>query len=258
MIGPFAAALFDLDDTLHDDGTTYRTAALRAAGEVAHAHGVAPEALVDAYVAELERFWLRLSAGDLRVSIRRERVRMWATALERVRIAADRAVLAERLASAYVTHRDGLLQPFPGALDLLVRLRAAGRKTGLVTNGFAETHRDKVALLGFGDAFDTIVFADQAGYIKPDPRIFLHACEQIAVAPRDGVMIGDRYERGRPRRRRGRPRHRVAEPGGRTGAAGRPAPRRDRVVVRRGRQGPRLRARRGGCNALRRDAVLRE
>ena len=120
---------------------------------------------------------------------------MWATALERVRIGADRAVLAERLASAYVTHRDGLLQPFPGALDLLVRLRAAGRKTGLVTNGFAETHRDKVALLGFGDAFDTIVFADQAGYIKPDPRIFLHACEQIAVAPRDGVMIGDRYER---------------------------------------------------------------
>ena len=48
MIRPFRAALFDLDDTLHDDGTTYRTAALRAAGEVAQEHGVAPEALVAA------------------------------------------------------------------------------------------------------------------------------------------------------------------------------------------------------------------
>jgi putative hydrolase of the HAD superfamily len=195
VIRPFRAALFDLDDTLHDDGTTYRTAALRAAGEVAHEHGVAPEALVAAYVAELERFWLRLSAGDLRVSIRRERVRMWTTALERLGVEDDRAALAERLANAYVTHRDGLLQPYPGALDLLARLRAAGHKTGLITNGFAETHRDKVALLGFGSAFDTVVFADQVGFIKPDPRIFLHALEQIGVAARDGVMVGDRYER---------------------------------------------------------------
>jgi putative hydrolase of the HAD superfamily len=195
VIRPFRAALFDLDDTLHDDGTTYRTAALRAAGEVAQEHGVAPEALVAAYVAELERFWLRLSAGDLRVSIRRERVRMWTTALERLRVDGDRAALAERLANAYVAHRDGLLQPYPGALDLLARLRAAGHKTGLITNGFAETHRDKVTLLGFGSAFDTVVFADQVGFIKPDPRIFLHALEEIGVAARDGVMVGDRYER---------------------------------------------------------------
>ena len=100
-----------------------------------------------------------------------------------------------QLARAYGTYRDGLLRPFPGAVDLLARLRAAGRKTALITNGFAETHREKVALLGLEGSFDTVVFADQAGLIKPDPRIFLHACEQIGVAPSDGVMVGDRYER---------------------------------------------------------------
>ncbi len=195
MIGPFAAALFDLDDTLHDDGFTYRTAALRASGDVAASLGIEPGALVAAYVAELERFWIGLRPSDLGASMASERIRMWTVALSSVGVTAEVDGLAVQLARAYGTHRRGLLRPFPGAVDLLARLRSAGRKTALITNGFAETHREKVALLGLEGAFDAVVFADEAGLIKPDPRIFRHACELVGVAPNDSVMVGDRYER---------------------------------------------------------------
>ena len=51
------AVLFDLDDTLHDDTLTYRRAAEAVANEVAAQRGVAAATLMNAYVAEADRFW---------------------------------------------------------------------------------------------------------------------------------------------------------------------------------------------------------
>jgi len=189
----FEAVLFDLDDTLHDDTRTYREATRAVAATVARERGVDATALCDAYVEQAETFWAGLDERHLGMDLAALRARMWSGALATVGI--RDAALAERSAIDYNRHRTGGLQLFPGVLSLLERLRAAGRRLALLTNGFAETHREKIALLRLERAFDAVLIADEVGMIKPDPRMFLRACEQVGSAPHASVMVGDRYDR---------------------------------------------------------------
>jgi putative hydrolase of the HAD superfamily len=189
----FDAVLFDLDDTLHDDTAAYRAAAQRVAEEVGAERGVDAAALRDAYSREAESFWAQLDATQLQTSLAGLRAQMWGRALADVGIR-DPA-LALRAAVDYNRFRAEELELFPAALPLLHALRAAGRKTALITNGFAETHREKIVLLRLEDAFDAVLIADEVGMVKPDPNIFLHACTLVGASPAASLMVGDRYER---------------------------------------------------------------
>ncbi|HEY8298259.1 MAG TPA: HAD-IA family hydrolase [Candidatus Baltobacteraceae bacterium] len=185
--------LFDLDDTLHDDTLAYKSAAEEVAREVAAEHGIDALALKTAYVAEAEGFWKQLSSDQLATRLASLRATLWSNALGTVGLT-DRD-LASRSASNYNRYRKKYLALFPGARDLLLALRARGTKLGLVTNGFAETHREKIALLQIGELFDAIFIADEVGMLKPDPLLFAHACTKLACAPSHSAMVGDRYER---------------------------------------------------------------
>jgi putative hydrolase of the HAD superfamily len=187
------AVLFDLDDTLHDDTTAYQSAAEEVAREVAAEHGIDALALKTAYVAEAEGFWKRLSSAQLETRLANIRARMWHTALTRVGL--DDLDLAHRSATNYNAYRAKYLTLFPGALDVLRSLRESGKRLGLLTNGFSETHREKIAVLQIGELFDAIFIADEVGMIKPDPLLFAHACTTLGVATMHGAMVGDRYER---------------------------------------------------------------
>jgi putative hydrolase of the HAD superfamily len=103
--------------------------------------------------------------------------------------------LADRAALAFNHYRKESLELFPGVLELLASLRGRGVALGLVTNGFAETHREKIVLLQVEQAFDEIIIADEVGMVKPDPRIFAHVCERLGVQAGMTVMVGDRYDR---------------------------------------------------------------
>jgi len=185
--------LFDLDDTLHDDTYAFTSAAEEVAREIALEHGVDAFALKRAYVAEAEGFWHRLSAEQLRTRLVGLREAMWSSALERVGIADPG--LAQRSAANYHEYRKKYLSVFPGAIELLRSLRERGCKLGIVTNGFSETHREKIKVLQIGEYFDAIFIADEVGMIKPDPLLFAHACTTLGSAPARSAMVGDRYER---------------------------------------------------------------
>jgi putative hydrolase of the HAD superfamily len=185
--------LFDLDDTLHDDTYAYHSAAEEVAREVAAEHGIDAIALKAAYIAEAEGFWHRLSVDDLRVKLASIRASMWQTALESVGVGDPE--LAQRSADRYNAYRVKYFTLFPGAVDLLRALRDRGMKLGIVTNGLAETHREKIALLQISDFFDAIFLADEVGMVKPDPLLFAHACRTLGGAPAHGAMVGDRYDR---------------------------------------------------------------
>jgi putative hydrolase of the HAD superfamily len=185
--------LFDLDDTLHDDTYAYRSATEEVAREIEVEHGVDALVLKAAYEAEAEGFWHRLSAKQLEVKLAWARVQMWGAALDSVGL--NDAGLAERSAERYNAYRKKYFAPFPGAVDLLRALRGAGKKIGLVTNGFSETHREKIALLRLGEYFDALFIADEVGMVKPDPLLFAHACTELGGTPKEGAMVGDRYDR---------------------------------------------------------------
>jgi len=187
------AVLFDLDDTLHDDTFAYRDAAEEVAREIAVERGIDALELTAAYVAEAEGFWHRLSPVALEETMEGVRRRLWRNALDRVGIA-DPA-LALRSAERYHDYRKKRYVPFPQAAAVLAAERGRGRRLGLVTNGFSETHREKIELLRLGEFFDAIFIADEVGMVKPDPLLFAHACRTLETAPAHAAMVGDRYDR---------------------------------------------------------------
>jgi putative hydrolase of the HAD superfamily len=189
----YNAVLFDLDDTLHDDTASYRYASVCVARDFARECGVDAEAIRRAYTIEAESFWQNLHVGDLKKGPVGLRQRLWGAALRAVGIH-DSAV-ADRAALAFNHYRKERLELFPGVLELLASLRARGIALGMVTNGFAETHREKIGLLQLEQVFNEIIIADEVGMVKPDPRIFAHVCERLGVQAGMTVMVGDRYDR---------------------------------------------------------------
>jgi putative hydrolase of the HAD superfamily len=185
--------LFDLDDTLHDDTAAYRSAARAVARELAREHPFDALALAEAYEGAATAFWSSLSSEHLTLAIGDQREQMWHEAL--LVIGIDDRVLARRAAEGYVEARTGALTLSPGALDVLVTLRARGCRLGLVTNGFAATHHDKIDKLGLREKMDAFFIADEVGMVKPDPELFLHACRALESEPARTAMVGDRYER---------------------------------------------------------------
>ncbi len=185
--------LFDLDDTLHDDTAAYQEAARMVAIDVARRHPIDPEALLAAYIREAQAFWKKLSVEHLAAGIIDTREQMWYDALRAAGI--DDLALAERSAADYTRYRADVLTPAPGALECIAALRARNCKLGIVTNGFAATHHEKIARLGFTALFDAIFLADEMGMVKPDPAVFRHACETLGSRPERTAMVGDRYDR---------------------------------------------------------------
>jgi putative hydrolase of the HAD superfamily len=185
--------LFDLDDTLHDDTAAYQEAARMVAADVARQRPIDPAALLGAYVAEAQSFWTKLSVEHLDAGIIDTRAQMWYDALRAAGI--DDRALAERSAADYTRYRAEVLTPAPGALACISALRERGCKLGIVTNGFAATHHEKIARLGFTELFDALFLADEMGMVKPDPAVFTHACETLGSEPAHTAMVGDRYDR---------------------------------------------------------------
>lgn len=185
--------LFDLDDTLHDDTTAFESAAEEVAREVAAEHGIDALALKDAYTSEAHGFWHRLTPEQLKVRLSNVREQLWQTALARVGV--DELGLAARSASRYNEYRKKYFNVFPGAVDLLRSLKSRGKKLGILTNGFSETHREKISILQIGEYFDAIFIADEVGMLKPDPLLFAHACTTMGSNPSRAAMVGDRYNR---------------------------------------------------------------
>ncbi|MRS11610.1 MAG: HAD family hydrolase [Actinobacteria bacterium] len=72
------------------------------------------------------------------------------------------------------------------------RMKARGLKTGIISNWDSRL----VSLLeglGFGELLDDIVSSADVGLHKPDPRIFLLACERLGVEPVEAGHIGDHH-----------------------------------------------------------------
>ncbi|MBV8489316.1 MAG: HAD family hydrolase [Candidatus Eremiobacteraeota bacterium] len=184
---------FDLDDTLHDDTLAYQSAAEEVAHEVAAEHGIDALALKAAYIAEAEGFWKRLSAEALQVKLAPVREQLWRSALQSVGVG-DPGI-ARQSALRYHDYRKKYYVLWPGAAECLRGLKERGKKLGLITNGFSETHREKIALLRIGEYFDAVFIADEVGMLKPDPLLFAHACTTLQSSPSHGAMVGDRYDR---------------------------------------------------------------
>ncbi|BFU42203.1 HAD family hydrolase [Krasilnikovia sp. MM14-A1004] len=76
------------------------------------------------------------------------------------------------------------------AVSALMKLRRRGLATALVSDC---THELPAFLptLPVARLLDAQVFSVELGVCKPDPRIYLAACDRLGVAPRDCLYVGD-------------------------------------------------------------------
>ena len=79
---------------------------------------------------------------------------------------------------------------YPGAADLLTRLRADGWKVAMATGKSRRGVETVLATHGWTDVFDSTHCADD-GPGKPHPAMVREALKATATAPADAVMIGD-------------------------------------------------------------------
>ncbi|RSL57614.1 hypothetical protein CEP54_008202 [Fusarium duplospermum] len=82
-------------------------------------------------------------------------------------------------------------RPTPGTVETLLRLRKHGYRIGIITNGQIEDQEDKAEAIGIRRLIDRIITSEEAGYRKPDPRIFQYAMEKLGASPETTFMIGD-------------------------------------------------------------------
>ncbi|PSJ30570.1 hypothetical protein B7P34_00720 [Streptosporangium nondiastaticum] len=162
--------LFDLDDTLVRRRETFG----RWAAEFADDHGVPLEWLLKTDLAyssrRVEFFELAKAAFGLKPPV-------------------------SELHAQYRRRMPELVEPDPQVCATLARLRAAGWRLGVVTNGMVDNQTNKLHRAGLYDLVDTVVISDAVEIRKPDARIFRHAITSLGAEPGPHVvMVGDSLE----------------------------------------------------------------
>ena len=168
--------LFDLDGTLLDTAADITRALNRTVGE----RGWAPLP-----VSEVSRMIGRGSP----ILIERA-----AASGGHTLSSADHEVMVERFFHHYgelEETNESDATAYVHVADTLQRLHEAGLKTAVVTN---KQHRFATALLQRLDLnrwIDVVVGGDSCERRKPDPQPLLHACQLLALAPSEAIMVGD-------------------------------------------------------------------
>lgn len=83
------------------------------------------------------------------------------------------------------------LQTLPGVVDRLLEARALGFGTAIASSSPRWWIDSWMEQLGLGQHFDHISTVDDTGKVKPDPSLFLHAAENLRVAPDEAVIFED-------------------------------------------------------------------
>ncbi len=98
--------------------------------------------------------------------------------------------------AAYLSHgfgRVGVWQAYPEAAEVCRRLRDAGLRLGVVSNG-SVTVVDLLSQTELLSFFEVVIASQSQGIQKPDPRIFGSALEKLGVEPQRTLYVGDLYE----------------------------------------------------------------
>ncbi|MCR4587823.1 MAG: HAD family phosphatase [Lachnospiraceae bacterium] len=99
----------------------------------------------------------------------------------------------EASVSFHAKYDNGKLPLKPGIFQLLDHLKDNGKKIALATSTRRASVLHQLEHAGLLDYFDTIITGDMVKRSKPDPEIYLLACEGIGVLPERAYAIEDSY-----------------------------------------------------------------
>jgi putative hydrolase of the HAD superfamily len=85
----------------------------------------------------------------------------------------------------------GRIEPDEAMVEAVKRAKAAGVRTGLLSNSMGTGRYDRDA---FPELFDGVVISGEVGLHKPQPEIFELGCERIGLPPEECVFVDDLRE----------------------------------------------------------------
>lgn len=88
--------------------------------------------------------------------------------------------LRERLMNLYLS-----LEPFPEVRDCLARLKAAGLKTAILSNGSPSMLDAVVKGAGLQGLLDAVLSVEEAGVFKPHPKVYALATSRFGLDARE-------------------------------------------------------------------------
>ncbi len=84
---------------------------------------------------------------------------------------------------------------FPGMMELIKKLKAAGYKVAVVTSRLRPTTMEGLEKFGLEKILDDIITVEDCSKHKPDPEPALVAMRRLGSKPEETLMIGDsRYD----------------------------------------------------------------
>lgn len=163
----FSTVLFDLDGTLIDSVRLI----LDSYHHTLAVHGEEPRS---------DDYWLAGLGTPLRVQFQ-----PWAHDPGRL----------EAMVATYreynLTHHDAMVSAYPGVVETVHAIRAAGFRTGVVTSKNRPGALKGLALVGLEDAMDLVIGADEVTHPKPHPEPVQLALRQLGEPPGRAVYVGD-------------------------------------------------------------------
>lgn len=176
------ALSFDGDETLWDFQKVMRHSLAIVLGELRRrVHGEAAAGLTIDKMIDIRN----AVAAEPRKTVNLEEIRFQAfkRTVEHVGPADD--ALAADLNALYVKHRFEDIELYPDVIPALDSLRQ-DYTIGLLSNGNGYPEQ-----CGLPDRFSFVIFSQEVGVEKPDPAIFLVACQQADCAPAELMHVGD-------------------------------------------------------------------
>ena len=187
------AIIFDLDDTILSDDAVSDTCWEQVCGKFATSIagvGLNAEDLLTEIRGVRRWFWDdpdRSRRGGLDLPGARSEI----LSLALGQLGIEATDLVREIVEVYMELKADTVQPFPGALETLDNLGRRGIRLGLISNGNALEQRAKVRRAGLEPRFESILIGGEFGVAKPDPRVFRHTLDELAIGPEDAWMVGD-------------------------------------------------------------------
>ncbi len=103
---------------------------------------------------------------------------------------------AEELAPKVHAYMDEAYRPESIVPDdvkrMLPALRNAGYQMAVISNR-TKPYQQEIEALGIAGYFDFSLAGGEVNSYKPDPGVFIHACDRLNLTPAQAVYVGDNY-----------------------------------------------------------------
>jgi 2-haloacid dehalogenase len=93
-------------------------------------------------------------------------------------LAIEKVGLRDRLMNLYLT-----LEPFPEVPEVLRRLKTAGLRTAILSNGSPMMLDAAVRGSGLGTLVDAVLSVESVGVYKPHPKVYQLAVDRLGIPP---------------------------------------------------------------------------